>query len=110
MSAAIPSGARSGEVRGPSDRLARHDDQPGIERVDVDRDRVEALVDRERHGLAVVLERPPRPSGPGLEPDPAEDERPVIGVLELVLGVDPAGDPDVRPVAARGDLVAPPRP
>ena len=44
-------------------------------------------------------------TGAGLETDAAEHERAVIGVLELVLGVDPAGDPDVRAPAGRGDLV-----
>ena len=56
------------------------------------RDPVEPVDDLERHRLAPVLhgvhDRPAR----SLEAGPPEHQRPVVLVLELVLGVDPAGD------------------
>src|SRR5207253_8356917 len=53
----------------------------------------------------MVLDRSPRTTGPGLEPDPPEDERAMVRVLELVLRVDPPADPDVRLPTAGRDLV-----
>jgi hypothetical protein len=44
---------------------------------------------------AVVLERDPAPAVAALEADAAEDERAVGVVLELVVRVDSAADPDV---------------
>ena len=41
---------------------------------------------------------------PGLETGPAKHERPVVGVLERVLGVDPTGDADVGRLAALREL------
>ena len=52
------------EVAGDAVRLARHDDEAVVERVAVDADRVEALVDLERDGLARVLERRPARRAP----------------------------------------------
>ena len=46
----------------------------------------------------------------GHEADPPEDERPVVGVLERVVGVDPAVDPDVRATAAPRPAGSPRRP
>ena len=53
----------------------------------------------------MVLERTPVPSAPSFEADAAEDEGPVSVVLELVLRVDPPGDPDVGPATLGGDRV-----
>ena len=86
--------------RGP-DGFAWHDDQPGIEVGVVDADRVEPFVDLERYGFAPIVERAPARSIAELEPGPAEDERAVGVVLEVGLGIDPAGQPDVARRAAR---------
>ena len=60
----------------------------------VDDDRVEALADLEADRAPGCPRRSPSPSlAADLEARPAEDQRPVGVVLELVLGVDPA----VRP-------------
>ena len=90
-----------GDVGGGADRFAGHDHEPGVEGRVVDGDPVEAVADLELDALAAVLERDPAPIATHLEPGPAEDERPVRVVLELVLGVDPAADPDVAGRAAR---------
>ena len=84
-----------GDIRGRPDRFTRDDDQPGIEDAVVDGDRVEAFPDLEVDALAAVLERHPRAVGPELESCAAEDQWPMRLVLELVIGVDPATDPDV---------------
>ena len=98
---AVPAGTRSGDVRGGPDRLARDDDEPGVERGVVDR-----RSRRGPRGPRTTRSRrssndDPRAVGPELEAGPAEDERAMGVVLELVLGVDPAADPDV---ARRGRL------
>ena len=92
-------------VGGEPDRLARDHDQPGIERVDVDPDRIEALVHGEGDGLTVILEWAPRAARAGLEADPAEDEGAMVGILELVVGIDPARDPDVGSAPGGSDRV-----
>ena len=92
-----------GDVGGGADRFARHDHEPGVERRVVDGDPVEAVADLEADTLAAVLEGDPAAVAPHLETRPAEDERPMRVVLEVVLGVDPAADPDVaRPGRRRG--------
>ena len=63
----------------------------------------QSLVDLERDGLPRVFEGDPAAAAPGLEPGSPEDERAVVEVLELLLGVDPAVDPDVAGPAARRD-------
>ena len=95
-------------VRSGSDGLARNDDQPGVQRVVVDRDRVETLAHVERHGRRVRVDRHPVRAGAELDPRPPKDERPVRVVLELVLRVDPTPDGHVacrtaRQVAGLGD-------
>ena len=90
-----------GQVGRSAHGFARDDDQAVSQGVDVDRDRVEALVDGERNGLAMVLERPPVAPDPGLEANASEDERPMVGILELLGGVDPTVDPDIRAVGRR---------
>ena len=82
-------------VGSPADRFARNHDQAGVEGVDVDTDRVEALVHDKRHGPAMILERSPGSAGSHLEANPPKHERSVGVVLEFVVGIDPAGDPDV---------------
>ena len=54
-----------------------------------------------------VLERGPGLARAGLEPGPAVDQRPMVLVLELVLGVDPARDGDVACLAGPRDLERP---
>ena len=53
-----------------------------------------------------ILDRPPLPSVPQLQAGPAQDERPVGVVLELVLGVHASADPHVarRSLAQRERL------
>ena len=98
---AVPAGTRSATSRRGADRFARHHDEPDIEGGIVDDDPVQAVADLERDAPAVVLEVDPAIVPADLEARPAKDERPVRVVLELVLGVDPAADPDVawRPAA-----------
>src|SRR6185437_680252 len=43
-------------------------------------------------------------AGPRLETRPPEDERSMVSVLELLVGVDAAVDPDVPAATRRGDL------
>ena len=84
-----------GDVGRRADRFAGHDDQPRVERGVIDGDPVETFAHLEVDALAPVLERDPAPVGPQLQARPAKDERTVGVVLELLLGVDPAADPDV---------------
>ena len=86
-----------GQVRGPPHRLARDDDEAVAKGVDVDRDRVEALIDREWNDLALVLERTPVAPHSGFETHSTQDQGAVIGVLEFIGCVDPPVDPDVGP-------------
>ena len=95
LSGGVPAGHPVRRVRGGPDGLARDDDQPGIERLVVDGDRVEPLADLERDGRRVLVDRHPVRAGRQLDPRPSQDERPVGVVLELVLGVDPSPDGDV---------------
>ena len=101
-----------GDVGGRPDRLARHDDEPRVEGAVVDGDAVEALADLEIDALPVVLEGDPASVGPQLEARPAEDEGAMRVVLEFLLGVDPAADPDVarRPGRQRPGLADADRP
>src|SRR4029078_10828765 len=92
------------QVGGRAARLARADDEPGIQRCVVNADRVEALADFEPDGLSLILEHPPVAAGPRLETRPPEDERSMVSVLELLVGVDAAVDPDVPAATRRGDL------
>ena len=92
------------QVGGRADRLAWDDDEPGIQRCVVHADRVEALADFEPDGLSLVLEHPPVAAGPRLETRPPEDERSMVSVLELLVGVDAPVDPDVPAATRRGDL------
>src|SRR3954469_15642979 len=73
------------EVGGGSNALARHDDEPLVQVISVDGDRVEALVDLERNGLAFDVPRLPASAAAYLPPRPAEDERPMCGVLKVGL-------------------------
>ena len=92
--------------RGPrhADRFARHDDQPAIERVAIDGDGIEPLADLERDELLLVLEHAPASTLLRLEARPAKHQRPMRGVLEVLLAVDPPAHAEV-PVASRiGDF------
>ena len=63
---------------------------------------VEAVADLERHAPRGRPRTDPAAVRVAeLEARPAEDERPMGVVLELVLGVDPAADPDVARPARR---------
>ena len=112
---AVPAGTRSATSAAVPTDSRGTTDQAGVERCVVDRDGVEPLADLEVDPLAAVLERHPAAIGPQLETGPAEDERAMGVVLELVLGVDPAADPDVasgpgrRARAPRAIVTAPRR-
>ena len=95
-SAAVPTNSR-GTTTSPASRVRVVDDDP-----------LEAVADLESDALAPVLEGDPAAIATHLEPGPPEDERAVRVVLELVLGVDPAADPDVARRAA-GEACAPRR-
>ena len=82
-------------VRRRPDGFASDDDQPAVQRVRVDPDLVQALVDLEGDRLAVVLEcGPARRTRALLKAGAAVNERAVRVVLERLLGVDPARDRD----------------
>jgi len=85
------------EVAGNADAPPGHDDEPLPQPGLVDPDRVEPFVELEWHRLDPVLDGPPTTAHAGsrLDSGPSQDERPVIGVLELLLAVDPALDADV---------------
>ena len=68
---------------------------------------VEPVDDLERDRPAQVLDGRPRLAGAGLEAGPAEHERAVVLVLELLLRVDPAGDRDVAGLPRPCDLDRP---
>ena len=89
-------GTRSGTSAAGPDRLPRDDDEAVVEIASWSMAmRVEALADLEGDGLACssTVRQPLPCARPGS--GPAQDERAVRVVLELVLGVDPAADPDV---------------
>src|SRR5439155_18902284 len=93
------------QVGGGPDRLPRDDDQATVELVDIDRDRVEALREREGHGLAVILERAPGAATASLEADPPKHQRLVVGPFEVFLRIDPTVDPDVGAAALGGETL-----
>ena len=85
-------------------RLPRHDHQPGVERRVIDADGVQTFADLEANGLALVLEDAPAAPSARFEARAPKDERPMMGVHEVIFGVDPAVDADVSPATRRGEL------
>ncbi len=80
-----------------ADGLPDQGHEPDIQGAGVDVDLVDALADPEGHGLQALVEKAPVATPARLQAAPPEDERTLVLVGELVVGIEPAVHPHVAP-------------